>query len=55
MGVAGVGLKLFAGHAVAFRIDARDRVYRQELLDERFLVNDASVTLGFSMFLPFSN
>ena len=55
MGVAGVGVKLFAGHAVAFRIDARDRVYRQELLDERFLVNDASVTLGFSMFLPFSN
>ncbi len=55
MGVAGVGLKLFAGRAVAFRIDARDRVYRQELLDERFLVNDASITLGFSMFLPFSN
>jgi outer membrane beta-barrel protein len=55
MGVAGVGLKLFAGHAVAFRIDARDRVYRQELLDEHFLVNDASLTFGFSMFLPFSN
>ncbi|HUQ07783.1 MAG TPA: outer membrane beta-barrel domain-containing protein [Kofleriaceae bacterium] len=55
MGVAGLGFKLFAGRAVAFRIDARNRVFRQELLDERFLVNDASVTLGFSLFLPFRN
>ena len=55
MGVAGFGLKLFAGKAVAFRLDARNRVYRQELLDERFLVNDASITLGFSLFLPFRN
>jgi outer membrane beta-barrel protein len=55
MGVAGLGFKLFAGQAVAFRIDARNRVFRQELLDERFLVNDASVTLGFSLFLPFRN
>lgn len=55
MGVAGLGIKLFAGKAVAFRIDARNRVFRQELLDERFLVNDASVTLGFSLFLPFRN
>lgn len=55
MGVAGLGLKLFAGQAVAFRLDARNRVYRQELLDERFLVNDASVTLGLSLFLPFRN
>lgn len=55
MGVAGLGIKIFAGRAVAFRIDARNRVFRQELLDERFLVNDASVTLGFSLFLPFRN
>jgi outer membrane beta-barrel protein len=55
MGVAGLGFKLFAGQTVAFRIDARNRVFRQELLDERFLVNDASVTLGFSLFLPFRN
>lgn len=55
MGVAGLGLKLFAGQAVAFRLDARNRVYRQELLDERFLVNDAAITLGFSLFLPFRN
>ncbi len=55
MGVAGLGIKVFAGQAVAFRLDARNRVFRQELLDERFLVNDAAVTLGFSVFLPFRN
>jgi outer membrane beta-barrel protein len=53
--VAGVGAKLFAGKAFAFRIDARNRTYRQELLDERFLVNDSAVTAGLSLFLPFSN
>lgn len=51
-GVAGVGVKLFFGRAVALRIDARDHVYRQELLDSKFLVNDVSVTAGLSVFLP---
>lgn len=55
MGVGGVGMKLFLGRAVAVRLDARNRVFRQELLDERFLVNDLAVTFGLSMFLPFSN
>ena len=54
-GVAGIGLKLFAGRAFAVRIDARDHVFRQELLDERFIVNDFSLTAGLSMFLPFQN
>ena len=54
-GVGGIGLKLFAGRAFAVRIDARDHVFRQELLDERFIVNDLSLTLGLSMFLPFQN
>ncbi|MCB9573227.1 MAG: outer membrane beta-barrel domain-containing protein [Kofleriaceae bacterium] len=54
-GVAGFGLKLFAGTAVAFRIDARSHVFRQELLDERFLVKDSQVTAGLSVFLPFGN
>jgi outer membrane beta-barrel protein len=54
-GVAGLGMKIFAGRAVAFRIDARNRVFRQELLDESFLVNDAAVTAGLSLFLPFGN
>jgi outer membrane beta-barrel protein len=54
-GVAGIGLKLFAGRALAFRLDARDHVFKQELLDESFIVNDLSLTLGMSLFLPFSN
>jgi outer membrane beta-barrel protein len=54
-GIFGFGIKLFAGQAVAFRIDARDRTFRQDLLDERFLVNDLALTMGFSVFLPFHN
>jgi outer membrane beta-barrel protein len=54
-GVGGVGMKLFMGRAMALRIDARDRVFRQELLDEQFLVNDLSLTLGLSVFAPLSN
>lgn len=52
-GIAGLGIKFFAGRAVGFRIDVRDHVYRQELLEERFLVNDLSITAGLSVFLPF--
>ena len=54
-GVGGIGFKLFIGRALAVRIDARDHVFRQELLDERFLVNDLSLTLGLSLFLPLRN
>jgi len=54
-GVGGVGIELFAGRAMAFRIDARDHVFRQELLDQHFLVNDSQVTAGVSLFLPFRN
>src|SRR5262245_14746684 len=54
-GVLGFGMKLFMGQAFAFRIDARNRTFRQELLDERFLVNDSAVTAGLSIFLPLHN
>jgi outer membrane beta-barrel protein len=54
-GVVGFGIRLFAGQAWAFRIDARNRTFRQDLLEERFLVNDAAVTAGLSLFLPLSN
>ena len=54
-GVAGLGSKLFLGEAVALRLDLRNHVFRQELLDENFLVNDLSLTAGLSVFLPFSN
>jgi outer membrane beta-barrel protein len=54
-GVLGFGLKLVLGQAVALRIDARNRTFRQDLLEERFLVNDSAVTAALSVFLPFSN
>jgi len=54
-GVLGFGIKLFMGQAAAFRIDARSRTYRQQLLDESFLVNDTSITASVSLFLPFHN
>lgn len=54
-GIGGMGLKLFLGKAWAFRIDFRDHVFRQELLDERFIVNDLAITSGFSLFLPLRN
>ncbi|MBA3395758.1 MAG: outer membrane beta-barrel domain-containing protein [Deltaproteobacteria bacterium] len=54
-GVLGFGMRLFLGNAVAIRIDARNRTFRQELLDERFLVNDSAITAGLSLFLPFRN
>ncbi len=54
-GVLGFGIKLFLGQAAAFRIDARNRTFRQELLDENFLVNDSAITASLSLFLPFHN
>ena len=54
-GVAGFGMSLFMGTAMAFRIDARNHTFRQELLDEHLLVNDAQVTAGLSLYLPFGN
>jgi outer membrane beta-barrel protein len=51
-GIGGLGFKLFAGKAVAFRFDLRDLVYQQELLDEKFIVNDLTFTAGLSLFLP---
>jgi outer membrane beta-barrel protein len=54
-GVVGFGIRLFMGQAMAFRIDARNRTFRQDLLEERFLVNDVAITAALSLFLPFSN
>ena len=54
-GVLGFGIRMFLGQAFAFRVDLRDRVYRQVLLDEQFLVNDMALTAGISVFLPFHN
>lgn len=51
-GIVGFGFKFFTGDAIAFRIDARDYIYQQELLDETFIVNDISITAGVSVYLP---
>jgi outer membrane beta-barrel protein len=51
-GNAAVGLKFFLGRAMAFRIDVRSYVYRQQLLAKKEWVNDVTSTLGFSVFLP---
>jgi outer membrane beta-barrel protein len=52
VGIGGLGFKFFAGKAVAFRVDIRDNVYRQELLDQGFIVNDLALTTGVSLYLP---
>ncbi len=54
-GVLGFGIRLFMGQSWAFRVDARNRTFRQDLLEERFLVNDTAVTAALSVFLPFGN
>jgi outer membrane beta-barrel protein len=51
-GSGGFGLKFFLGKAFAFRVDVRDSVFQQQLLSEKFVVNDISATLGLSLFLP---
>lgn len=53
MGVFGLGFKFFTGKALAWRIDVRDHLFGQELLETRYLVNDVAVTAGISVFLPF--
>ena len=53
--VLGFGARLFMGQAAAIRIDYRNRTFRQELLDDHFLVNDSAVTASLSVFLPFHN
>ena len=52
MGLVGGGLEFYAGSASAIRIDIRDHLYRQELLDTSFLVSDMTFTVGYSIFLP---
>jgi outer membrane beta-barrel protein len=51
-GIGGLGFKFFGGPALAVRIDVRDLVYQQELLDQKYLVNDLTVLAGLSLFLP---
>lgn len=51
-GNAGFGLKFFGQRYGAIRLDVRDHVYRQQLLAQVMWVNDLSITLGVSLYLP---
>ncbi len=53
-GNGGFGFTFMLGRAFAFRVDIRDYVYRQQLLTEKMVVNDLTATMGFSIFLPFT-
>jgi outer membrane beta-barrel protein len=52
-GNAGIGFAFFLGRAVTLRLDVRDYVYRQQLLDRKELVNDLAATIGVGLMLPF--
>lgn len=51
-GNAGFGLKFFGQRYGAIRLDVRDHVFRQQLLAQVMWVNDLSITLGVSLYLP---
>ena len=51
-GQFGLGTKIFLSKSWAMRLDVRDQLYKQQILDVRQYVNDFSLTLGVSVFLP---
>jgi outer membrane beta-barrel protein len=51
---AGVGFAFFVGQATTIRLDLRDYIHRQQLLQDKQLVNDLAATLGVGVLLPFS-
>jgi outer membrane beta-barrel protein len=53
-GSAGIGTKLYIGQWFAIRFDARDHVLREVLVGDEHLVNDVVITLGASVFIPFT-
>jgi outer membrane beta-barrel protein len=52
-GSAGLGTKFYIGRWFAVRVDLRDHVLREVLVGDEHLVNDLTVTLGASVFIPF--
>jgi outer membrane beta-barrel protein len=52
-GIGGIGFKFYLSRAVSFRVDLKDFVFRQELLDQKYLVNDIALMTGVSFWLPF--
>jgi outer membrane beta-barrel protein len=51
-GQFGVGTKIFLSRSWAIRLDVRDQLYRQQVLSVNQYVQDFSLTLGVSLFLP---
>jgi outer membrane beta-barrel protein len=51
-GQFGVGTKVFLSRSWAVRLDVRDQLYKQQILGVRQYVQDFSLTLGVSVFLP---
>jgi outer membrane beta-barrel protein len=50
----GLGIKLYFDSWFSLRFDVRDQVLQQELLGESTIVNNITVTLGMSVFIPFT-
>jgi outer membrane beta-barrel protein len=51
-GQFGVGIKLLLGKSWALRLDVRDHLYRQQVLQVSQYVQDFSLTMGVSVFVP---
>jgi outer membrane beta-barrel protein len=51
-GQFGLGTKIFLSKSWALRLDVRDQLYKQQILAVRQYVQDFSLTLGVSVFLP---
>lgn len=51
-GQFGLGAKVLLGKSWALRLDVRDHLYRQQVLQVNQYVQDFSLTLGVSVFLP---
>jgi outer membrane beta-barrel protein len=51
-GQFGVGMKFFLSKSWALRLDVRDHLYRQQVLQVSQYVQDFSLTAGVSVFLP---
>jgi outer membrane beta-barrel protein len=51
-GQLGLGARVWLSPSWALRLDVRDHLYRQQILTVNQFVQDISVTLGVSVFLP---
>jgi hypothetical protein len=45
---------VYFGRGIAVRLDVYDHLYREQVLSTSQIANDISVSLGVSLFLPWS-